>query len=468
VPPSSLEVEKVKGDLTQLSDLYKVSSFIVTSITTSPGKFSLNVQLVDAATRKVTWGRQFEAARENYNELARQAAEGIRLAVKPAGSPVRANPASSEVELALLEGEHFDNRWSSFADNKHESDFDAAMAAYTRALKADPSSSEAVSRIASLYVGKLEINGDPAAAREGEVWTRRALEMDPRCGRAWVILAFLEMHKVKPDIENQLQYSLRAAIWAPRRGGSHMAISNSVFGPGSLSLSLAAARQGMEVDPLGMPLSGNVILFLSALGRPAEALVVSDRAIRADPDSWVGLTRGYALLKSGRLREARESLSRWEARFLEKPDTFVSQFWGEVRFQVAAAERDAATLEKLEPTILPPLLEGRADALMLQNGLLFVSPALARLGRTDESIRILERSVEVNTPPPYDFLLVEADFEPLRGDPRFAKVLAASRDGAAKIAKILYEARSRGELPQYLERPLDELLKLLNETKAKA
>ncbi len=40
VPPSSFEVEKVKGDLTKLADLYQVSCLVVTSITTSPGRNS--------------------------------------------------------------------------------------------------------------------------------------------------------------------------------------------------------------------------------------------------------------------------------------------------------------------------------------------------------------------------------------------------------------------------------------------
>jgi hypothetical protein len=47
-------------------------------------------------------------------------------------------------------------------------------------------------------------------------------------------------------------------------------------------------------------------------------------------------------------------------------------------------------------------------------------------------------------------------------------VLTASRDEAAKVARILGEARSRGELPKYLEAPLDDLLKLLHEKGAKS
>ena len=50
---------------------------------------------------------------------------------------------------------------------------------------------------------------------------------------------------------------------------------------------------------------------------------------------------------------------------------------------------------------------------------------------------------------------------PLRAEPRFAKVLAPSRDGAAMVARILGQARARGELPSYLNQPLEELQKLL-------
>ena len=78
-------------------------------------------------------------------------------------------------------------------------------------------------------------------------------------------------------------------------------------------------------------------------------------------------------------------------------------------------------------------------------------------------MRVLEKTVEVGSPPAYDFVLFEPGFEPLRGDPRFAKVLAATRDAAAVGARILGQARARGELPSYLELPLDELVALLKE-----
>jgi hypothetical protein len=203
------------------------------------------------------------------------------------------------------------------------------------------------------------------------------------------------------------------------------------------------------------------------LGRPDEALLVIDRSMRLEPDAWVGDMRAYVLMKAGRLDEARQTLTRREPQFLEHPGAATNQLWGQIRFRLAAAERDTATIEKLEKHILPPLLDGPTYASTLGNGAGLVSPGLALVGRTDESIRILLRSVDAGVPPPYDFLVLEPGYQQLRSDPRFARVLAASRNGAAKIAKILDEARSRRELPKYLEAPLDDLLKSLDEKGAK-
>jgi tetratricopeptide (TPR) repeat protein len=462
VPPTSFEVEKVKGDLARLGELYEVSSFIVTSINTSAGGFALNVQLVDAATRKVKWGKQYEGSREAYNDLARQAAEGIRLAVKPAASPVPTSTHSSEAELAFREGDYFLNRYLNL---NHLPDFEAAFAAFQRALKGDPSLATAAASISFLYLTKFQVEGEASGAlKEMETWARRALEIDRRCGLAWAQLSWLEIHATKPDVERQLEYALKAASFSPRDAPSHFTVSSSVWSPGALSLALAASLWAVDVDPFYLPASGNVVVALSALGRAEEALPFADRILRLEPDGWLCPdARGYVLLKLGRLDEARKAMARWEPNFLENPSSTLSQIWGQIRFELAVAERDSATVGRLERHILPPLLEGRADAITLSNGTECVSPALSRLGRTDESIRILLRSVDAEIPPPYDFLLYEPAFRPLRGDPRFAKVLAASRDGAARIARILEGARARGELPSYLEQPLDELVRLLNQ-----
>lgn len=55
----------------------------------------------------------------------------------------------------------------------------------------------------------------------------------------------------------------------------------------------------------------------------------------------------------------------------------------------------------------------------------------------------------------------------MRGDPRVPEILARSKLNFDEARGILEQARARGELPAYLEEPLDELVQLLKENEGR-
>jgi hypothetical protein len=61
--------------------------------------------------------------------------------------------------------------------------------------------------------------------------------------------------------------------------------------------------------------------------------------------------------------------------------------------------------------------------------------------------------------PNYELLVANAQFAPLRLDPRFPGIAAKSRAQLDDVCSALNAARARGELPKCLEAPLDELVK---------
>ena len=463
VPPSSLEVDKVKGDLARLAELYQVSSFIVTSLTASEGRFALNVQLVDAATRTVRWGQQYEGPRDSYNELARQAADGIRLAVRPAATPVPAVRVSSEAELAYREGTYFLYRYINLAQQR---DFDAALAAFTRALALDPSFATAAAKISLLYMGRFETEGNARGSlKDLESWARRAIGIDPRCGEAWAALSGFDLHTTRPDPEKGLEHAVKGAAFAPRDAFAASHLGWRAGYPGSFSMFAAANARAYDLDPLFLTPAVNAATRLADLGRATEALQLIDRALRVEPDLyWAVMMRGYVLLKLGRLDEAERALRSSQAQAISEHT--IGALWRQISLAVAVAQQDAAASNTLARQVVASVLDARAEGTFVANAIPAAAP-LARMGRTDAAVRILLRSVEAGVPPPYDFVLRDPDIQSLRGDSRFAKVLAASRDGAAMVARILGQARMRGELPAYLHAPLDELVQLLKENEGR-
>jgi serine/threonine protein kinase/Tfp pilus assembly protein PilF len=464
VPPSSLEVDKVKGDLARLAELYQVSSFIVMSLDASPGRFALNVQLVDAATRRVRWGRQYEGPREAYNELTRQAAEGIRQAFNPDTSPVPTATVSSETELAFREGNHFSNRYFTLYQPP---DFEAALAAYTRALAFAPKFASAAGKIAALHMMRFQVEGDVHQARQdAEKCALDALRIDPRCGEAWGALSAVELFATHADPKKGIEFAAKGVAFAPRDSNVHRQLGMWVGGPGSLSLFTLAFLRSVDLDPLSPGPAATAAVGLTDLGRPKEALQVIDRALRLQPDWPWGLTaRSYVLLKLGRLEEAERTLQSCQAE-AEATHTF-GALWRYVRFPLAVARGETATSETLSRQILAEVFDARSDAALISDAPGYAAPALVRLGRNDDAIRVLLRAVEAGVAPAYDWLLGDPEMQRLRSDSRFAKVLAASRAGAAIVAKVLQEARGRGELAPFLEEPLDALRRLLKENEGR-
>jgi TolB-like protein len=315
VPPTGLEIEKVHGDLAKIWDLYHAASFVVPSVSIEASRIVLNVQLVDAGSRRVLWSRQHEGARDSYNELAREAVDGIRQALKPAASPVVSTAglaASSAAELAFREGKYFANRYN----NRHEPpDLDQAIAAFTLALQLDPRLADAAAETALLFIFKFE-GGAPSTETVPQVELRahRALEIDPKCGKAWTALIMEELQQPRLNASKMLEYGLKAAAVAPDE-----AIGQNCFGislsNSSLMLALEPYREAERLDPLYLSSALNEAELLSVLRRASEALPLVEKVLTIEPDQEVGLvTHALVLTAAGRYGEAGKALTRAEAR----------------------------------------------------------------------------------------------------------------------------------------------------------
>ena len=103
----------------------------------------LNVQLVETRSQRLLWSRDYEGVRGHYLTLAKDAADGLRAAIRPDLAPLNFPENTSQnwaAELAFQRGVYISNRYN----NLHEpSDFERAMAAFNEALALDATFADA-------------------------------------------------------------------------------------------------------------------------------------------------------------------------------------------------------------------------------------------------------------------------------------------------------------------------------------
>lgn len=458
-PPSSVQVDKWKGDLAQITEAYRADHLVVTTITKEAKRLTLDVQLVDTRTWKVRWGHQYQGTQAAYNDLMREAAGALARALlreEAGGAPVLARPTtSSEAELAFGEGKHFQYRYRAL---QQEDDFKQAVAAFEKVFRLDPHQADAAAQLAVLHGWRsYQLGPTPAGEAERrveETWARRALQVDPRCGMAWSLLGAVEVQARREDSERAVEYAVKGVCLAPNQAQVHITLATIVSGPGSVGLFIAGGRRSMELDPMDLTGPAFVALGLAWMGRGEESLAIVERALPREPGHVLfnETVKPYALMRLGRLDEAEAQLTR-SGRPLRANS----------RFLLAAHRGQAEAARALAGPLLDHWLGPKPRAIDLGNAVLFNAPCLVRVGLRDEACRLLQKSLDMGAPPPLDWLLMDSDMQKLRSHPRFPGILRATREATAAVMRQLDQAKARGELPEYLCVQLEDLRRKISE-----
>ena len=454
MPPSSVEVDRVRGDLGKLADAYGVSAFVLTSLMADTDRLVLNVQLVEARSRRLMWSREFEGRRDGYLALARGAAEELRGAVRPQATPVVAQSAtsSSEAELAYQRGMHHFHRYNYQHDKK---DFDQGLAAFQHALTLEPQMADAAAGIAWMHQFAIEA-GTPVDAVLPAMrdWSQRALKMDDRNSRGWSAQATVELLATPSRYRDSLVAALRAATYGPRDAIAVNATAIALWFI-SAALSFASVQEAARQDPLYLYAPLNASEMLVYLNRPEEALVYAENVLQVEPDMPVALIRkGLALIELGRSAELAALIPTLQRHVAE----------GRSDSKQVGLVIDGAAMIGGNPAAKRAALDRfEQQALNLTNPFLDYPPILAwlvRHGRTAGALAALERRTQLGRIP-YDFLRLSPDFKALTTNDRFVHALATARGQFDDTVAQLREADARSELPPFMRQALADLLRTL-------
>jgi serine/threonine protein kinase/tetratricopeptide (TPR) repeat protein len=449
VPPSSMDLERLGGDAARVAEAYRVSALVLSSVSAQADRLTLNVQLVEPRTRRLIWSWDFHGRRDNYLALVHEAAEALRMELRPAAAtldPRGVGTGTSAAELAFQRGRHFSDRYI----NRHDrNDFDRALTAFREALDLNPSMADAAAGIGYLHVFKLEAGAPIEAMRpEIERWARLAVQLNPRSSRGWALLAIaVGDGSARPDPHQALVYSLRAASLGSRDAMAHNELGLNLRAT-SLTLANAAFRESARIDPLYFYPQLNLSANLCLLGRCSEALDIVEQVLRSEPDLPLAtVEKAAVLIGLDRSQEALQLVAR------------LKQFQGEGRIP-----SDLVTLVeyKLKATVGDSSSRRRALDQLYQWARRTDPPyfdpfeyvPLLRGSRTSEAANIIERGRDT----PYELFAPGSALMPVSGDPRYKRIADAARDRLKATVGVLKEARANNELPQYLDKQLNELL----------
>ena len=461
MPPSSVEVERVRGDLGRLGELYGVSAFVLTSVTADTDRLVLNVQLVEARSRRLRWSREFEGRRDSYLALARGAAEELRGELRPAAAAVvpQGTTSNSAAELAYQRGMHYFNRYN----NQHlQKDFDEGLAAFQEALKQEPQMADAAAGIAWMHLFTIEAStpvekGLPLMRQ----WAQAALKMDERNSRAWSIQSIVEFLATPSRQRDALVAGLRAASYGPRDAFAVNVVGVALQGT-ALSLCLASVEEAARLDPLYLYPRLNVSENQLQLSRPEESLAHAENVLSIEPDMPIALIKkGLALVELGRsadLAALVPTLQRQVAEGRNDAQRVEMVLDGAAMIGSDPAAKRAALdrLEKQALTLANPFIEYP-----------LVLAWLVRNGRTAGALAALERHTERGRIP-YDFLRLSPAFKPLATNERFVHALATARAQFDDTVAVLQEADARSELPPFMRQALADLLRTLGISQRRA
>lgn len=457
-PPTTDEVERVGGDPARVAAAYDVSACLVATVTATPRRLTVNLQLVEPGTRRVRWAHEMKGTRRGYVAMLREAAGEIRAHLNLTRTPASSQSVSTSLssELPLQRARYFANQ---FENRGRSGDFDRAVAAFGEVLRVEPASVPALEGLAVLHLSRIVFGVPPATVvPDAERFARQALEIDARAARAWSVLSELPLYEPSPDSGTRLEYALRGAALAPDDDFTQMRLFAALT-PVSAYLAREACREMARLDPLVVTSRLQDAVSSALLGEVAHGLWSVDRALELEPDApFARYIKTLLLIRAGREDEAADMADALE------PLGAAGRLHPEwIRFarSLARGRADLAAGGERAVAFLSYVTEvacGKRPFPRWQATTSGVPLLLGRYGRVEEGLALLLARHAAGVREPFDLLMLHEDFAPFRQDPRFAALVRDASSGFSVLLDVMAAARTRGELPAYIDRALTSLL----------
>jgi TolB-like protein/DNA-binding winged helix-turn-helix (wHTH) protein/Tfp pilus assembly protein PilF len=406
---SRTSVMQYKGapkSLAQIARELDVDAIVEGSVARSGDRARITAQLIDARSDKHLWAQSFEGPLGDILSLQDSVAREIALQTSSVLTPAarveltNARHIDPEAHDAYLRGLYFIQR----------RDGDLAASYFRKAIALQPDYGAANAGLAEALVTQyVASDKNPAEIMPLAIAAAtRAIELDPNSGEAYTALG---------AIDTNFLYDWDAAE--------------------------QNLRKGIELSPSSSDAETWYAIYLTSVGRPAEAVTAMQHAVTLDPLSfWANRLLGSMLFYARRYDESLAALKR----ALEiAPDKFgFVEAWNSGNYEVQGrySEAFAADLKILPRDLSAQDInsfrlafatggwkayqEARIKYFLLRSDLEYRSNNLAksyvRLGNLTEAFRWFNRDLDDHNNIAFD-LSADPRLDKIRGDERFRALL---------------------------------------------
>ncbi len=393
-----------RKSLAQIARELNVDAIVEGSVVRSGDRVRITAQLIDARSDKHLWAQSFEGPLGDVLSLQDNVALEISVRARSVLTPAAraqltsARHVNPEAYDGYLRGLYFIQR----------RDGDTAVSYFRKAIALDPDYGAAQAGLAEALTTQMLANGKdssdvmPSAIEAA----RRAIELDPDSGEAYTALGAIDTTYLQDW--NAAEKNL---------------------------------RKGIELSPGSSDAETWCAVYLTSIGRPAEAVNAMRRAVALDPLSfWANRLLGSMLYYSRRYDESLVALKR----ALElAPDRF--QFvegWNSDNYELLGRYDDAFAADmKVMASELSPgdvesfrsafetggwkgYQEARVKYLLPRSwGQCDISVSYLRLGNLTETFRWLNRDLDNRCGTTVFNLSADPRLDKIREDPRFTALL---------------------------------------------
>ncbi len=373
-------------------------------------RLRVTAQLINVADGYTLWARAYERDPRDIfvieEEIVRAVVNLLRGRTRGESTRlVRSYTDNLEVYHLYLRGRYF---WHRRDDPLlREENLRRSVAHFQQALVRDSSYAPAYAGLADSYASLAGILPRDEAYSRASTAARRALELDETLAEAHLALArILVFHEW--DWEGAGRAYRGALDLSPGDATARQWYGMYLLHLGRVEEALREIRRAQQLDPLSLSVNNDVGRVLYYARRYGEAIAQFRSTLELEPGSAdAHLYLGLAYAEQSSFEQAIAEFQRWGELTRQRPTTLLGY-----TYAVAGNHGEARRL-------LAELLEQSERERVSPAGIALI---YAQLGNRDRAFEWLEMSLEERSPFLL-FLRVSPRLDPLRGDPRFDRLL---------------------------------------------